>query len=58
MCQRCSKCSWYLAGITSFGPTPCATPGYPGVYTKILEHEWWIDQVLDHDLSLENEKSC
>lgn len=60
MCQRCSSCAWYLAGITSFGPTPCATPGYPGVYTKVLEHELWIDDEVksvfeeglwDHDSS-------
>lgn len=23
----------YLAGIVSFGPSDCGTPGYPGVYT-------------------------
>lgn len=25
----------YLAGIVSFGPKICGTPGFPGVYTVI-----------------------
>uniref|UniRef100_F6S741 Peptidase S1 domain-containing protein n=3 Tax=Ciona intestinalis TaxID=7719 RepID=F6S741_CIOIN len=42
MCQRCSTCSWYIAGITSYGTANCGASGRPGVYTKVLAYEPWI----------------
>ena len=44
MCQRCSSCAWYVAGIVSIGPLACGTPNEPGVYTKVLAYEPWIRQ--------------
>ncbi|KAH8241318.1 hypothetical protein KR032_007846, partial [Drosophila birchii] len=32
----------YLAGITSYGPTPCGFPGWPGVYTRTAAFIDWI----------------
>lgn len=42
MCQRCTSCSWYLAGLTSFGSINCGVAGTPGVYTNVLAYESWI----------------
>lgn len=42
MCQRCSSCQWYLAGIVSFG-MDCALPGFPGVYSKLATFEDWLE---------------
>ncbi|KAH8347064.1 hypothetical protein KR059_004576 [Drosophila kikkawai] len=32
----------YLAGITSYGPTPCGFPGWPGVFTRTAAFIDWI----------------
>lgn len=34
--------SWYAAGVVSFGPSPCGTPGWPGIYTKVENYVDWI----------------
>ncbi|XP_039267683.2 uncharacterized protein LOC120342776 [Styela clava] len=34
-------CSWYLAGVTSFGKEPCGG-GWPGVYVNVSHYEDWI----------------
>uniref|UniRef100_H2ZII5 Peptidase S1 domain-containing protein n=1 Tax=Ciona savignyi TaxID=51511 RepID=H2ZII5_CIOSA len=41
VCQRCDSCSWYLAGVVSYGKG-CATPTYYGVYTNVEKYEQWI----------------
>lgn len=33
---------WYLAGISSFSATECASTGYPGVYTRVDHYIDWI----------------
>lgn len=37
--------NWYVAGITSFG-VGCATPGYPGVYTRVSRLVPWIARTM------------
>ncbi|CAD7084976.1 unnamed protein product [Hermetia illucens] len=33
---------YFLAGIISFGPTPCAQLGWPGIYTRVDRYIDWI----------------
>ena len=40
MCQRCSTCNWYIAGIVSFGLPRCGLTY--GVYTSVTKYENWI----------------
>lgn len=42
VCQRCNSCTWYIAGIVSFGPNPCAIIGVPGIYSSVQYYEDWI----------------
>lgn len=37
----------YAAGITSIGPTICATPGTPAVYTRTSYYLNWIENKID-----------
>ncbi|XP_055586939.1 serine protease easter-like [Uranotaenia lowii] len=37
---------WYLAGLVSFGPTPCGQEGWPGVYTKVGKYMDWVESNL------------
>ncbi|XP_055545836.1 serine protease easter-like [Wyeomyia smithii] len=37
---------WYLAGLVSFGPTPCGQQGWPGVYTNAAKYVGWIESNL------------
>ncbi|XP_052744043.1 CLIP domain-containing serine protease HP8 [Bicyclus anynana] len=30
-----SAMNWMAIGVYSYGPTPCGTPGWPGVYTRV-----------------------
>nr|XP_026691014.1 serine protease 55 isoform X2 [Ciona intestinalis] len=41
LCQRCNSCSWYLAGMHSFGSEMNHTNG---VYTRITTLENWITE--------------
>lgn len=36
---------FYLAGVVSFGPSPCGMEGWPGVYTRV---DRYVDWVLSH----------
>ena len=40
MCQRCTSCNWYIAGIVSFGLPQCGKTF--GVYTSVAKYEDWI----------------
>ncbi|XP_037818581.1 serine protease easter-like [Lucilia sericata] len=37
---------YFLAGVVSFGPTPCGLEGWPGVYTRVGNYIDWILQNL------------
>ncbi|CAD7084979.1 unnamed protein product [Hermetia illucens] len=39
-----AKPYYFLAGIVSFGPTPCALEGWPGVYTRVASYVDWIQR--------------
>lgn len=34
--------TWYMTGVVSVGPTPCAANGIPGIYTKVYDYMDWI----------------
>lgn len=33
---------FFLAGIVSFGPSPCGLENWPGVYTRVDSYTDWI----------------
>lgn len=34
--------NWFVIGIVSFGPSPCGTKDWPGVYTDVTKYAAWI----------------
>ena len=50
VCQRKDSCSWYVAGITSFG-RGCGRAGFFGVYANLFHYEKWIRSVLVNESS-------
>lgn len=34
--------NWFAFGVVSYGPSPCGTPGWPGVYTRVTAYVDWI----------------
>ncbi|XP_045776968.1 CLIP domain-containing serine protease 2-like [Maniola jurtina] len=34
--------NWMAIGVVSYGPSPCGTPGWPGVYTRVTAYIDWI----------------
>ena len=52
-CQRSDSCSWYLAGVTSFGWS-CGRARFYGVYANVVNFEFWIRRTLGNDAP----KSC
>ena len=48
ICQRCSSCNFYVAGIVSYGIS-CGMKGLYGRYTKVAYYEKWINQMMNGD---------
>ncbi|EKF75194.1 serine endopeptidase [Alcanivorax hongdengensis A-11-3] len=40
----------WLVGVTSYGNAECATPGVPGVYTRVSSYLAWLESASDGDL--------
>ncbi|KAH8265236.1 hypothetical protein KR038_001882 [Drosophila bunnanda] len=38
---------YFLAGVVSFGPTPCGLAGWPGVYTLVGKYVDWIQNTIE-----------
>lgn len=38
---------WYLAGLVSYGPSPCGQEGWPGVYTRVSKYINWINSKVE-----------
>lgn len=42
-----SRVYYFIAGVVSFGPTPCGLQGWPGVYTRVSDYIDWIQQNIE-----------
>ncbi|XP_076480562.1 CLIP domain-containing serine protease HP8-like [Bombus vancouverensis nearcticus] len=40
--DRNGSARWAAVGVVSFGPSPCGMPGWPGVYTRVIDFVPWI----------------
>lgn len=40
--EQQGEINWFAVGIVSFGPSPCGTTGWPGVYTNVGHYIQWI----------------
>ncbi|XP_016978978.1 melanization protease 1 [Drosophila rhopaloa] len=38
--------NYYIAGVVSYGPTPCGLKGWPGVYTRVAAFMDWIENTV------------
>ncbi|CAH2045487.1 unnamed protein product, partial [Iphiclides podalirius] len=47
MGQMRSTQNWIVVGVVSYGPTPCGTPNWPGVYTRVGSYIDWIKRHLN-----------
>ncbi|CAK1550568.1 unnamed protein product [Leptosia nina] len=34
--------NWFVFGVVSYGPSPCGSQGWPGVYTRVTAYIYWI----------------
>ncbi|ALC47832.1 MP1 [Drosophila busckii] len=38
--------NYYLAGVVSYGPTPCGIAGWPAIYTRVAAYIDWIESTI------------
>ncbi|XP_013135612.1 PREDICTED: serine protease easter-like isoform X2 [Papilio polytes] len=41
-----SEQNWFVAGVVSYGPSPCGTSNWPGVYTRVSSYIDWIQSKI------------
>ncbi|XP_014372115.2 CLIP domain-containing serine protease 2 [Papilio machaon] len=38
--------NWFVVGVVSYGPSPCGTSNWPGVYTRVSSYIEWIQSKI------------
>ena len=39
--------SWFVAGVTSFGPRTCGAGLCPSVYTRVAKYKDWVQEKIE-----------
>nr|XP_026692087.1 A disintegrin and metalloproteinase with thrombospondin motifs adt-1 isoform X2 [Ciona intestinalis] len=55
MCQRCTSCNWYVAGIFTFGDV-CVKRNSYAAFTSVEPYEGWLSNRTG--ITIQKDKSC